>query len=91
VSIGVFDVRTLDSSREEIVSVVKFSLPERHTTESRLHDLAEVLARHPGDVDVEFRVLTSTGARVFALPQKVAPSGSLYAEIKRILGPNCFD
>ena len=91
VSVGVFDVRTLDSSREEIVSVVKFALHERHTTEARLRDLAEVLERHPGDVDVEFRVLTASGARVFALPHKVAPSGSLYAEIKRILGPNCFD
>ena len=56
-----------------------------------LRDLAEVLERHPGDVDVEFRVLTASGARVFALPHKVAPSGGLYAEIKRILGPNCFD
>ncbi len=91
VSVGVFDVRTLDSSRDETVSVVKFSIPERHTTESRMAELAAVLARHSGDVDVELRVLTPSGTRVFALEQRVTPSGNLYAEIKRILGPNCFD
>jgi DNA polymerase-3 subunit alpha len=52
--------------------------------------LDDVLKRYPGDAEVELRLRHATGIQVFTLPHRVAVSGPLYGELKRVLGPNCF-
>jgi DNA polymerase-3 subunit alpha len=52
----------------------------------------EVLAAHPGTIEVRMHVVESAKVTVMRLDEKlrVNPSSALYSDLKALLGPNCL-
>ena len=88
VSVMAMDIRELETVSVSDVAVVKVRVPAEHSTSGLIAELDEVLRRHRGESEVELHVTHPDSIRVFSLPHTVAVSGSLYAELKRVLGPN---
>jgi DNA polymerase-3 subunit alpha len=88
VSLMANDIRELEMVRVDEVTVVKVQVPSSHATTSVIAELDEILKRHPGGSEVELRVRHPDTVRVFTLPHRVAVSGALYGELRRVLGPN---
>jgi DNA polymerase-3 subunit alpha len=89
-SMMVRNVKHLDVSQDAEVSIIRVQVPSEHSTATLIAELDDVLKRYPGDAEVELRLRHATGIQVFTLPHRVAVSGPLYGELKRVLGPNCF-
>jgi DNA polymerase-3 subunit alpha len=88
VSVMAMDIRELETVSVNDVAVVKVRVPAEHSTSGLIAELDEVLKRHAGESEVELHVTHPDSIRVFSLPHTVAVSGSLYAELRRVLGPN---
>ena len=65
-------------------------MPEHRATESAIGQLAEVLARHPGDTEVTLKLHKGSAAKVFEVPRPVRVTVDLYGELKGLLGPQCL-
>jgi DNA polymerase-3 subunit alpha len=89
-SVMVRDITHLDVGNDAEVSILRVQVPAEHSTATLVTELDEVLKRYPGDAEVELRLRHQSGVQVFTLPHRVAVSGPLYGELKRVLGPNCF-
>lgn len=89
-SVMVRNIKHLDVGNDAEVSILRVQVPAEHSTATLVTELDEVLKRYPGDAEVELRLRHQTGVQVFTLPHRVAVSGPLYGELKRVLGPNCF-
>jgi DNA polymerase-3 subunit alpha len=89
-SMMVRNVKHLDVSLDAEVSIIRVQVPAEHSTTTLIAELDDVLKRYPGDAEVELRLRHVSGIQVFTLPHRVAVSGPLYGELKRVLGPNCF-
>ncbi|MFM2412260.1 MAG: polymerase subunit alpha [Actinomycetota bacterium] len=90
VSLMANDIRELETININEVSLVKVQVPASHATTSVIAELDEILKRHPGSSEVELRVKHPDAVRVFTLPHRVTVSGTLYGELRRILGPNAL-
>jgi DNA polymerase-3 subunit alpha len=90
ISLMANDIRELETVNIGEVSLVKVQLPSSHATTSVIAELDEILRRHPGEAEVELRVRHPDSVRVFTLPHRVTVSGSLYGELRRVLGPNAL-
>jgi DNA polymerase-3 subunit alpha len=90
VSLMAQDIRELETVNVNEVTLVKVQLPSSHATTSVIAELDEILKRHPGNSEVELRVRHPDTVRVFTLPHRVAVSGALYGELRRVLGPNAL-
>lgn len=89
-SMMVRSVKHLEVSHDSEVSIIRVQVPAEHSTTTLVAELDDVLKRYPGDAEVELRLRHASGIQVFTLPHRVAVSGPLYGELKRVLGPNCF-
>lgn len=89
-SVMVRNIKHLDVGNDAEVSILRVQVPAEHSTATLVTELDEVLKRYPGEAEVELRLRHQTGVQVFTLPHRVAVSGPLYGELKRVLGPNCF-
>lgn len=91
VSLMAADIRELGSGNEADLSLLRLRIDSKHSLQSVITELDEVLKRHPGEVEVELSVERPEGISVYSLPHRLAISGTLYTELKRVLGANCFD
>ena len=71
---------------------VVISMPSTRCTPPVVEQLKDVLGSHPGVTEVRLRLMTKTATTVMKLDDRlrVAPSPSLYADLKALLGPNCL-
>ncbi|GAA2015982.1 DNA polymerase III subunit alpha [Microbacterium ulmi] len=65
-------------------------LPEHRATETVIGQLAEVLDRHRGDIEVTLKLHRGSTAKVFEVPIPVRVTADLYGELKGLLGPQCL-
>jgi len=68
------------------IGPMTLSLPETRATLDVVRQLADVLARHPGDTEVRLRLVREGRASVFELRHRVRRDPALTAELKSILG-----
>ncbi len=71
---------------------VVISMPSTRCTPPVVEQLKDVLGSHPGVTEVRLRLMTKNATTVMKLDDRlrVAPSPSLYADLKALLGPNCL-
>ena len=71
---------------------VVISLPVTRCTPPVVEQLKDVLGTHPGMTDVHLRLLSRTSTKMMRLDERlrVAPSPSLMADLKALLGPGCL-
>ena len=68
------------------------SLPAVRVTPPVVEQLKDVLSSHPGLADVHLRLQSAGRTMVMRLDERlrVAPSASLMADLKALLGPACL-
>jgi DNA polymerase-3 subunit alpha len=55
-----------------------------------LHALKGVLVRHPGDTEVQLRLMRDGAVRIFELPNRIRVTPDFFGEVKTLLGPSCI-
>ena len=84
--IQAFDIEVLESGREQ-GGVLELTIREALATKERMTQLSEILAKHPGPVEVQVRLVGSQ-TKHFLLPHRVMVGHDLFGELKAILGPD---
>jgi DNA polymerase-3 subunit alpha len=70
---------------------IVLQLPPSKCTPPLIKSLKQVLASHPGSVEVHLRLLTGESPKLFRLgPDRVAHTPALMADLKELLGPNAL-
>ena len=70
---------------------IVLQLPPSKCTPPLIKNLKQVLASHPGSVEVHLRLLTGESPKLFRLgPDRVAHTPALMADLKELLGPNAL-
>jgi DNA polymerase-3 subunit alpha len=70
---------------------IVLQLPPSKCTPPLIKSLKQVLASHPGSVEVHLRLLTGGSPKLFRLgPDRVAHTPALMADLKELLGPNAL-
>jgi DNA polymerase-3 subunit alpha len=70
---------------------IVLQLPPSKCTPPLIKSLKQVLASHPGSVEVHLRLLSGESPKLFRLgPDRVAHTPALMADLKELLGPNAL-
>jgi DNA polymerase-3 subunit alpha len=71
---------------------VTVSMPATRCTPERVAQLREVLARHPGPLEVRLNLVNGTRTHLLKLDDglRVTPSSALMGDLKALLGPGCL-
>ncbi|AAT89322.1 DNA polymerase III subunit alpha [Leifsonia xyli subsp. xyli] len=85
-----FSLMVPDLGQADDVGTVTITMPDQRATTDTVTELASVLTRHPGESEVQLRLVKGSVARVFEVPKPVKVSPDLYGELKALLGPNCL-
>lgn len=89
VMIQAFSIDLLDAGREQ-GGVLKLTIQESMATQSSLEKLSEILAKYPGPVEVQVKLVGSV-TKHFLLPQRVGVDHTLFGELKSLLGQEAVD
>jgi DNA polymerase-3 subunit alpha len=89
IMIQAYSIDLLDAGREQ-GGVIKLTIQESMATKSRLEKLSEILAKYPGPVEVQVK-LVGSGTKHFLLPQRVGVDHTLFGELKALLGQEAVD
>ena len=65
-------------------------LSESRATNETLQALKGVLSRHPGDTEVQLRLMRDGAVRIFELPNRIRVTPDFFGEVKTLLGPSCI-
>ena len=86
------EVSIPDLSTAEASGPVRLSLPSARCVPPVVERLKEILAAHPGVVEVHLHLTNGDRATVLRLDERlrVTPSPSLYGDLKALLGPSCL-
>ncbi|HWI43005.1 MAG TPA: DNA polymerase III subunit alpha, partial [Nocardioides sp.] len=84
------EVTAPDLDRGGADGPVVISLPSTRCTPQTVAGLKDVLAAHPGLNEVRLQLLTRDATKLMRLEARVAPSPSLFADLKALLGPGCL-
>lgn len=90
-AITVQDMTIPDVSRATLAGPLGIRVDERRATTGVVEKLQDILARHPGDVEVRLTLVRPESTRLFELPQRVLVSSDLFGELKSLLGPGCLE
>ncbi|RJN33097.1 DNA polymerase III subunit alpha [Nesterenkonia natronophila] len=87
------DVTVPEISDDGGAGPVVLSMPVQKATERVITELGSTLQAHSGTSDVHIRLLTGEKVELMKLgvAYQVAPSPSLYGDLKVLLGPSCLD
>ena len=71
---------------------VLVAVPTQRVTPPVVERLKEVLSAHPGTTEVHLQLVSSAGTKTVRLDDRlrVTADGSLYADLKALLGPGCL-
>jgi DNA polymerase-3 subunit alpha len=71
---------------------VRLSIPSSRIIPPVIDRLKEILAAHPGVIEVHLHMITGDRTTVMRLDDRlrVTPSPSLYGDLKALLGPSCL-
>lgn len=84
-----YQIETLEAAAEATGPVI-IRLPETQATNENLAELDRILRVHQGSTEVQIALDSTSGRRMFLLPQKVKVSVDLMGELKQLFGVNCL-
>src|SRR5262249_32882213 len=67
---------------------IVISIPTTRCTPPLLNNLKDVLTAHPGNVEVQVKLLNGAKATLMRLEGRVAATPALMADLKALLGPS---
>jgi DNA polymerase-3 subunit alpha len=90
VMLSAYSIDVLEAGREQ-GGVLVISVKEAMATKTKLQKLSEILAAHPGPVEVQLKMQNGGESKHFLLPQRIAVGHDLFGEIKALLGQDAVN
>jgi DNA polymerase-3 subunit alpha len=90
VMLSAYSLDVLEAGREQ-GGVLVISVKEAMATKTKLQKLSEILAAHPGPVEVQLKMQNGGESKHFLLPQRIAVGHDLFGEIKALLGQDAVN
>lgn len=89
-SIHCYSIETIEAGAAEQTGPLIIRLNETDANRETLEELDRILRVHAGKQEVQVRLISGDGERMFKLQPMVATSSDLYGELKVLLGASCL-